>query len=706
MTCLLLAVTVVLTAAPRAQAASGRPPSTSSGSAQAGGQQLVPIQWQDRNDALGMRWDIRNNGVISDGTNDCFDGAMALKINGMDFNAQQHMMTADGAEYVLSGALGGLHITRRIRLDAQRSAVRYLEILRNDTKQAKQVQVQIQSMLGSNCNDVRTNENGQGLTSTKAIGFVAVHTSGSRPSVLYIVNGPKAKVRAAPAVHGNRNFNVDYALTIPPGRTMSLVHWVGQRRAGPLADAAPLFQPFFQRKLIDPFVPPKLRRTVVNFRVGGSVETLPLVGLGPDPLQTVADTLNLDRGGADTLTLGEDQHLSGTIEGGPLRIQSALGEATVPLAEVGCFMGGAGKGRAMRVYLRDGEILTGAATAEALRMQSADGINMPLDPGRLHALLMRKDDDHDGQRHESTQGYAVVDTGDRVAVSNPGETTFELLTPWGALTIGLDQVELLRAEPAPYPRYRVEAPEIGKLTGFLGGAEIPFQTRRFGRIAVPARSVLRYERAPERTGLDEKDASANGGSTEEKAKDENGKATKQNGAAATPDKKDGGEAAKDAGPTHMFDTPRASATAADGAIGTPRFLLAADNELRGTFAAKTLKVITSAGATTLATADIVAMRATGEGGLARNFEIDLRKDVRIVGRLEAALLAVRVGGSTLRIPIHQVLEYRLAPATAPDAPPTETKWESEWSQGPEATEAEALVLTEAVIVETESEVLC
>jgi len=64
-----------------------------------------------------QRWDIDAHGRVNDGQNDCFDGGLALLVNGAQFHGQNNQMTADGSEFVLSSPIGNVVVTRRILLD-------------------------------------------------------------------------------------------------------------------------------------------------------------------------------------------------------------------------------------------------------------------------------------------------------------------------------------------------------------------------------------------------------------------------------------------------------------------------------------------------------------------------------------------------------------------------------------------------------------
>ena len=60
-----------------------------------------PGQFGHRSDARGFRWDINSRGQVNDGSNDAFDGAANLQVNGQTFNCPSPQTTPDGKVTVL-----------------------------------------------------------------------------------------------------------------------------------------------------------------------------------------------------------------------------------------------------------------------------------------------------------------------------------------------------------------------------------------------------------------------------------------------------------------------------------------------------------------------------------------------------------------------------------------------------------------------------
>ena len=107
-------------------------------------------------DSQGMIWDVAQDGQVQDGSNDCFDGGMRANLPGRGWNCEHQQQTSDAQEYVLSGKAGTLEYTRRVRLDAPRAWLRYLEIIHNPTAKPVPCSLELQTNLGNNAQLVAT----------------------------------------------------------------------------------------------------------------------------------------------------------------------------------------------------------------------------------------------------------------------------------------------------------------------------------------------------------------------------------------------------------------------------------------------------------------------------------------------------------------------------------------------------------------------
>src|SRR5262249_51406117 len=150
-----------------------------------------------------------------------------------------------------------------------------------------------------------------GALGAKDTGFITIAPPNfGPPSALFYLNSLGSKIRPSITVQNNFQFVVNYAIAIPAGKTVSIVHGVAQRSVAQQPDAktlATLFKPFKEPTWFNA-VPVELRRTVINGESTGVIE----FGDGADVVDTLSD-LGVPRGPHDQLLLGSDTRLRGTL---------------------------------------------------------------------------------------------------------------------------------------------------------------------------------------------------------------------------------------------------------------------------------------------------------------------------------------------------------------------------------------------------------
>jgi len=463
-------------------------------------EKLIPASFTTKSDALGFRWDINQTGVVSDGTNDCFDGGLFLKVNGVQFSAARSMMTPDGREYVLSGTPAGIKVTRRILVDTVRSAVRYIEVFENPGGNAVTLTVTIRSMLGGSCASVVTST-GAGFTGSlgkKDIGLLTTSRQGRRPCVMFLVSGSRGKVKPRISNQSNRTFEFIYSIKVEPKKTVSLLHVVAQRHLSSVSDPGKVFSAFYKKnKLIGLRVPKALRSGVVNFHVS---QLTPSEWGKPGAsfrfVLEMAEAMNVKRGEADVLVLDEETRLSGTASCDSLTIETARGKVAVPLADLALLRGSRGAGRRCFVYLRNGEILAGSVRAEALKLvpsgaegtEAASGLTIKMLPESVDMLFTRRDE-RDGIPLPGTVAFLRTRSGECLALSGETSLTFEAATAWGMRRVPFDQLERMLHVRKPEPLHRISLTDGSRLAIVLCGGKLLFETLRFGPLEVDPREV-------------------------------------------------------------------------------------------------------------------------------------------------------------------------------------------------------------------------
>lgn len=448
---------------------------------------LVPANYNLRTDSLGFRWDINQQGVVGDGTNDCFDNGLALTVNGQRFGAQQAKMSPDGSELHLSMNLAGLQVTRRIKLHAKIGALRYVESFKNPSSAPVQAQVMVMSYLGGTAQFTVSDKGAMNprMLGKKESAVVAVQQPGSgRPSVLFVLADARSKVKPLIQINNNRQYNFTYSLRVPPGQTVSILHSVAQRRIGALPQGKQLDKLFSafrsSRYLRD--LPSALRRSIVNGRGRGGY------GSGFGQLAETLEALGVHRGTADVLALGEESRLHGTAACGALRIESRFGALEMPLDKVAAIVGGRRHGDQARLFLRDGQILRGRLTAKNLRFTMTTGATIPLEPKFLDRLVLREGPD-DGKPAADVAGYVETFQGDRLALARDPDLRLTFAMPWGRRKVGFGELRWVKLAEEPEVGHRVALSDGSRFLGYLADAAVRFKTVSFGMQTFPAADI-------------------------------------------------------------------------------------------------------------------------------------------------------------------------------------------------------------------------
>lgn len=457
---------------------------------------LVDAVFQSHTDSQGFNWDVGNTGMIGDGSNDCFDGGMILRLDNWNFQVTEPpKMTKDGRTFVLVGRTGDIEVTRRVTVDAQAAAVRSVETVRNRGAQRVQVQLSIGSQLGGNCQSTGTNERAQAVgpaLDRKEHTVYAFQPPGGRPSVFWCVRAPRNRGAPSYSVSNQRYFNFTWPLDLMPGRTISVLTTVGQRRWTGVPGNKALEQelkPFLQARWAQG-LPPDVAASLLNFHAVAEA-TLD----GPEPvlgeLLALAQGLDVQRDGRAHLAFPDTMPLSGSVSGTALRVRTRHGERDVPVAEIAALRGGAGRGRTPRVYLRSGEILVGAVQGAGLALRTESGLQLPLAPDTLDTLFLPKEDG-EGEPDPGTNAFVTLLDGTRLALREARSAALDATTPWGRLRVpGGEVVRLLHA-PEPVPGMWVALADGSRFPFLAGSDTLELESLAFGPIRLPTSHVAAW----------------------------------------------------------------------------------------------------------------------------------------------------------------------------------------------------------------------
>jgi len=575
-------------------------------------EQLTPVapDHLDRSDQLGYQWDPNVQGVLRDGTNDCFDAAMSLRVGGSSFTGNETLQTKDGEELVLRGSAGDIAVTRRIRIDLVKGAARYVEVLENKSARSVTTTVEVRTNLGSSAQAV-VSDKGRGVLNgpleKDEVGVVAVQGGGPRPGVLFQLRTPRSNVSPEITVANNRAFTFMWTVEVPAGEAIAFVHTVAQRRwNGPPAGTAleAEFKPFLERTWLAG-LPSTVRAAVVNH--SGAEGPTALVRREPadESIKALAEAYDVKRGEEAVVFFEKEAPLSGTVFGANVRIVTRLGTAEVPFGEVAVLLGGAAMGRSMRVCLRGGEVLAGEVKAEGLLFASKSGLEIPLEPAGIDALFLPRGT-QDGDVANGADALLTQLDGMRLALAAAPDARLHAVTPWGALDVPLDDVVRIDALREPAPGLRMHLRDGSTVPVVLQGGSLKLQSLRFGPLEVEPASVAAWQRT-----------------------------------------------AADA---------QVERTNTDGAPRRTHVHLAADCHLVGALDGEKLQADTIAGATPLVVAHLEQIEraedADADGAGLPRFEFTLASGEKLQGRLRERLLAVRTAYGLCRVPVQHLRDYR------------------------------------------------
>ncbi|RBP40603.1 hypothetical protein DES53_108310 [Roseimicrobium gellanilyticum] len=401
-------------------------------------QGLVPTSPQMRRDKVGNDWYVEQNGQISRNSsgNSILSGAMSLVFGSEQFYCNQPMGTPDGKELMLQGNqpfMGAIQVTRHIRFLEKEGGLRYLEVFNNPTGRDITLNFELRQNFSGQVKSIisdRGREN-PGTLEKHESGVAVVPASAGANAWLFTYSSPQSQVKPRISAQNQRyQMSAFFTITVPAGKSASLMHTVAQTRLSVRPDASDLekaFKPFtLARHLRE--LPKGTAPTLVNLRGGGG-GALDLASWFPEEL------LGIKREAVDVLAMGEGTRLRGRATCARLSVQHRHGKADIPWQQVAAIAGGRHDG-GQRVYLVDGQIFRGTLEAEELKFVLGSGLQMDMKIEALDRLVLAGQ----GPAGEWPPGVAALletGSGERWALRDAGATTFRLSSAWGQREVKL-----------------------------------------------------------------------------------------------------------------------------------------------------------------------------------------------------------------------------------------------------------------------------
>jgi autotransporter-associated beta strand protein len=180
------------------------------------------------NDGLGFEWEIGNDGEISDGSDDAFDGAY-VHIGFPEFN--QATLETGGREFVIGPAqIGNVEVVRKVFIPSDRGFARFLEIVTNTSGSTENYTVEVESNLGSDSGTLLVDSSsGDNLFDLSDDWLITDDGDASGdPTLIHVVAGGSEDPTSVYAENGEDDVDVSYDLTLAPGATQIVMHFSGQ----------------------------------------------------------------------------------------------------------------------------------------------------------------------------------------------------------------------------------------------------------------------------------------------------------------------------------------------------------------------------------------------------------------------------------------------------------------------------------------------
>ena len=456
------------------------------------GEPLIPAAFGIWTDRAGSSWSVEAGGNIGRIGSTMVNSGLALLIDEEKFTPYQPMMTPDGKEMVLQGlpleAFPGLQMQRRVRLLDEQGGLRYVELFHNGSSDPLTLSIGLTTNFSGNFKTFLSDRGrSEPLLLTPAETGVVVLPGSSQSSraFLFTLAGTGGGDRPTISSQNRYGLTFRYRLDLAAGETGVILHHVAQ---------VVIPQNFDRRTLAELSRPHQLD----GIREGLESEWLPFLVNAPEQSGLSARSafaegglslLGLEAGAHDLLAIGDATRLSGSAAAESLQLSTPYGEAEFPLERLAAIQGGKTRpGGAARLFLRDGQVLSGQLEAAGLHFVPINGSRMELDPATLDRLILAGGKATPRWPDETA---AVIEThaGDRIRVTKSEALSIPLMTAWGSLAIPLGDLLWLHSDLSGGPGYRAELKDGTRVAGLVDGASLAVSGSGLGDIDLPSGSI-------------------------------------------------------------------------------------------------------------------------------------------------------------------------------------------------------------------------
>ncbi|HEV7299090.1 MAG TPA: hypothetical protein VGN72_06965 [Tepidisphaeraceae bacterium] len=429
-------------------------------------------------DKTGNQWQIYQNGWFrQQGNVPVYSQGGQLIVNGNNPNMTNNIAKVDAetGEIVLENMqANAISVTRRIKVNEEDGSLRIIDIFTGQGGAQEQVNVSLQTSVNFGVQSAQTVNDPK--DKGKVIGWAAM-THGNRAAMEWF--GGAAGAEVEPTVNwqqGNNTVSAAYALTIPAGKPVAIVH-VHQTAVSQQA-AVGLIEEIDARALLSD-VPKEIRRAIVNVRT-----VAPLL----------AD-LELLRGEAlDVVELRNGDRVTGTLVDKSFSLKAPFGQIDVPIDTVlGAFNIGQYRPRQL-VVTTDGQVLGGALAKETIELSLPGGQMTAIPLRQVSRIGMRKRT-NEAEEVQLTQPHAVLREGDRVAIAAP-TSPLSFATRYGTVEVPAAAVAAVMFQDEESPVHVVRLTDGTSLSGLVTTPELDVTLANGSAVKLPVANMLALNIVP------------------------------------------------------------------------------------------------------------------------------------------------------------------------------------------------------------------
>ncbi|MDY7009696.1 MAG: hypothetical protein SVV80_02955, partial [Planctomycetota bacterium] len=401
-------------------------------------------------DSLGYRWDILNNGTVSDGTNDAYDGGMQLSVNRTAFPVQPTArLSANGKEIEIGWRYNNLNISRRIFVNTKSGYCRWIDIFENTTGAEVAVSLRYYSNMGASTNRTQTTSGGTNVT-LRDWGIVTSGSAGSnRPAVVHVFATSTAKFKPTFSFSkDNDSLYCDTSIKVPPNKAVALCFFEAQRKSfdqavGFLKD----FDPADELRL----VPASLRKIVLNM-VDAGLTTLGGVELKRDKK-------------SDLLVLRNGNEIRGEITNDEYVLRADFGQVKIPSGAVIGLMGRSRANDRVRLVMTDGQVIAGELKSGPLTVELTGGTSLKIAPKEILQATFRISPEKP-ETITAADSLVVFRSGARLAFDG-AEADFAFMTQHGVIKPSAGNLRVIEMDTPAGGLHRIVFNNGSMLAGLL-----------------------------------------------------------------------------------------------------------------------------------------------------------------------------------------------------------------------------------------------